>query len=294
MTESQPGGEPQPSHSVADRTTAQVRSIIEAAEDVADSVKREADERARSTVEQARDQATQMLRAAQREADGLLLERRRRISELSDTLMARGEALLAEFAEAQELSEKLRQVAARLEDTAAALLAEADTAPVRAAPGASAADEPPRAAGAIEEPLPGGAPTAVAPHPPTDDAEGAPPPPPDPPPYGNVASFDRARDRQAVHAEPGRPPASDALTAAGSNDATTPGSTASSPADSSASTAADSTDEELLRRARLVASQMAVAGGTRKEIAAHLQRSLDVEDPAGILNAVLGSHDARL
>ena len=78
----------------------QVRSIISAAEGVADALKREAERRGELRVREAEGEAARLIAIARQEADNLVNERRRRIGELSDLIVQRSEATLAGLEEA--------------------------------------------------------------------------------------------------------------------------------------------------------------------------------------------------
>ena len=178
-----------------------VRAIVAAAEGMASAVREEADQYAEARRREAEEEAGQRLREARERADRLVQERLLRMSELSDSIVARAEAVLDRLGVAEEVRRQLDQIVGSLGDAAQQLTDE-------------------QAA--------------------FDEVRPMPPPGEDRPPLRPVEPLD--------------PPQSE--------------------------------HDQHLESARLVALQMAVAGRSREEVAAHLREAFSLEDPEPILEQI--------
>ena len=131
--------------------TRRIGSILEA-------VQREADK----MLAEARGEAQQQIELGKRQADGPLAGRQRRIAELSDTLIAHAESVVAQLEEMELVRESFRRLLRALGEAADRVTAEATAPPPTAVPSLPAPGlfEPTAAAPAIPIPPP------VAPIPP--------------------------------------------------------------------------------------------------------------------------------
>ena len=104
------------------------------------AVEREADR----IVEEVREQAEHELEVARRQADGLVAERQRRISELSDALVERAEMVLERLADAQGIRNSFERLVGALAQAADHLTLETEpgSGPARVAPRIRAVAEP--------------------------------------------------------------------------------------------------------------------------------------------------------
>ena len=222
-----------------------------------DAVEREADR----LMEEARVQAEQQVELARRQADGLVAERQRRISELSDELIERTESLLERLDETAPIRDSFNHLLQSLSHAADRLAFEIES------------DDGGRRA----------APATAAP---------APEPPPPPPPRAEPESPPRSVEEptRVRHLRPSlepsgvRPPApaaeGEAAAAGGWGWATPPGQ-----------------DPQLVQRARQAAIQMAAAGTTRSQVASYLRGSLGIDEPDPLLDEIFGAgtaDDARV
>lgn len=209
-------GDHRGSHEVSER----VRSLIMAAEKVADAVTREARRRSEGRLHDAEVEASQRLEAARREADALVTEQRLRISQLTDAIVERAERVLGDLDEAKAARARLETLIRSLDEASSQL-----------------------------------------------EHEG-----------GNGRLDHRTG---AVHRLPGpvdRPPAPRR-----SPDLRSPGVTSEPfPKDAERSYGARREPPGL------VAKAMAGAGSSRGDVAAHLQRTFDLNDPHKILDEVFG------
>ena len=239
-------------HPVASEVAEHIRSVIGAAEAAANAVRHEAEQQAAARKRTAEEEARRIIEDAKRDAAALLEERIRRINDLSDDVIERAETILARLERAAEVRRELETLVGELGETAAQMARELSD--ERGAPAAAPVQrrEPP--APAAPEPEPVGRPEAPA-------AE-APAPPPEP-------AEEEARPLRVARAEE--------ETAVSITDLM------ARPAER---TRAEE-DDELLG-ARLVALQMAVAGGNRGEVEAHLTRAFDLPNPQSILDDVFG------
>jgi hypothetical protein len=180
-----------------------------------------------------------ILEDARRDADALLAERRRRISELSDSVVERTEQVVVELDRAADVRRQLQDLADSLGAMAERMARElAEGRPLPPVEPAREAPEPDVAAPkAGDEPEPAG----------TDGAEEA------------ATDEEPAKVVELAEQRPDRDEADDRR----------------------------EPDERL--NARLVALQMAVAGGSRSEVEVHLRRNFEVNDLNGILDDVFGN-----
>ncbi|MFN8112985.1 MAG: hypothetical protein U0R51_07275 [Solirubrobacterales bacterium] len=223
--------------------------------------------------EEARSDANRYLDDARRQADALVAERRQRIAELSDELVAKSEAVVSRLDDAEPVRGGFENLVRALGDAAERLAEEADPeAPVPAVPPAA----PPMPAAPAYEPAPGATPaTTFAPPPPAPRPEYATPYPPSAP----------APPAQPA-AQPVAPPPEPARPAAAGSFREQP-HPARAPAPAGFAQPRGTTWREL-DDARVVAIRMASGGSTRSEVGDHLQRNMGVADPSRTLDEVFG------
>jgi hypothetical protein len=245
-------------HPVASEVAERIRSVIGAAEAAAGAVRHEAEQQAASRRRAAEEEARHYVEDAKRDAAAMLQERIRRINELSDAIIERSEEILSRLERADEVRRELQSLVDELGHTAARLAREVGEEAPSAAPAAAAQPEP-----ELAEPEP-----APAPRP-----EPETPATPEPAAVGE----DTPSLRVAEPAEQAEPPAEEEEPAASITDLLT----------RPAEPPTGGEDDQLLG-ARLVALQMAVAGGNRGEVEAHLRRAFDLLNPQSILDDVFG------
>jgi hypothetical protein len=236
-------------HPVASEVAERIRSVIGAAEAAAGAVRHEAEQQAASRKRAAEEEARRIVEDAKRDAQALLEERVRRINELSDSIIERSETILSRLDRADEVRRELQSLVDELGSTAARLAREAGE--ERDVPAAKAEPEPEPEP--IEEPDP--EPVAEEPEPAAEEPEVE----PETPPALRVATVDAEIPASNITDLPARP--------------------------------ADRTraeEDDQLLGARLVALQMAVAGGNRGEVESHLIRAFDLPNPQSILDDVFG------
>lgn len=257
--------------SLAGDASRRVHSIIAAAESEAALLRREAEREAERLRREAEDEAARIVDQARAYADDAVRERLRRIGELSDAAVERTEMLLDRMSGAAQVKGQLESLMRALGDAAEAVAREVAGSAVQPAPEArprepdrSRPPEPPREAQRSPEPE---APSPAEP-PPADEAPADEPLPPAPadeagarpePPEG-------ADQRPARLVAQGKPPAP---------------------------RRGRGKVESQFDGARLVALQMAVAGSTREEVAAELERTFDLPDSSPILDDVFGTAGPR-
>ena len=245
-------------HEMASEVSERIRAIISSAEAAANAVRHEAEQRAQVKRRLADDEAKRIVEDARRDAEAFLAERIRRISELSDAVVERGEGIVMRLDRAEEVRRQLQGLADALGESAEEL--------------------------AIE--LGGGTATAPAERrQPLSDAEREKPPPLRPPTEPPMAE----EPAPEVDDEIAEDPTVGELAAEAEEDEVVPvelvpDEPQEAPAEEQA---AREPDEQL--SARLVALQMAVAGGKREEVESHLQRTFDIGDVTKILDDVFGS-----
>ena len=219
------GGEESVSGELGER----VRALVAAAEGMAAAVRSDADNYALTRRREVDAEAERRLREASEQADALLAERLTRISDLSDRILERAEAVLERLESAEEVRAQLVGLTRALGDTAERLGREL---------GEEATGHRPQATESGPEPEP-----------------------------------EEEEHPMAEHVRPLRPP--------GERDrvprALRPVAPAHVPREDA---------DTRLDDARLVALQMAVAGRSRDEVAAHLRTAFDVGNPDAILDNV--------
>lgn len=112
--ESAAGGEESVSGELGER----VRALVAAAESMAAAVRSDADQYAAERRREADAETERRLREASEQADALLAERLSRISDLSDRIMERAEAVLERLESAEEVRAQLTELTRALGDTA--------------------------------------------------------------------------------------------------------------------------------------------------------------------------------
>lgn len=112
-------------HPVSAEVSERVRAVLSSAEAAASALRHEAEEEAYRRRRISEEESRQYLEDARRDADAFLQERLRRISELSDTILERGEQILARLDHADEVRGQLQSLVEGLGETAARLAADA-------------------------------------------------------------------------------------------------------------------------------------------------------------------------
>jgi hypothetical protein len=250
---------------VAAEVSRHVRSILGEAEAAATAIRHDAEQQSQQRRRAVEEEAREILAAARREADALVEERVRRISELSDSLWTRAEGLVGRFEQAEDLRAQLGELIDGLGRTAARLAHEAN---VQEHVGPAEHDD-------AHEPAP------------------APEPQPAPEPHREAATGDAApvagpdgREPPEVELAGESQPGSTQLRAVGEQEGTPAESQVEEPQVSSPPQGAT---EDSRLQARLVALQMAVAGGNRGEVEGHLRRAFDLARPETILDDIFGA-----
>jgi len=273
--------------SIATDISVEVAAIVSAAESAAAAIRHRADQEAQARRREAEVEARGRLSRAAVEADQLVVERLRRISELSDSVVERARAVVDQLDQAEEARRQLNGLLAALAKTAERVAQELDDRPDTGgtgappqAPVARFAPQEPRESFLPQEPREsshvgtseggeaGGDAASTAVTPPAVEAERPPvdevrplaaPAAPGPAEGQATAEVVQLARPPAVDAEPAAAPDSRQRREAGDMDG-----------------------------ARLVALQMAVAGSTRGEVATHLKREYHIAEPHGILDDVFG------
>ncbi len=252
-------------HELASEVSERIRTIISSAEAAANAVRHEADQKAQVKRRAAEEEARLIIEDARREAEAYLAQRVRRISELSDTIVERAETILSRLDRATEAKRQLQGLADSLGETAERMsreIAEGDLSPAEPAePTPSVPAVPVEAASQPESAV-----AEVEPEPEVPEVE------PEP---------EAAVEPEPVAAAPEPEPAAPEADAGEDHDGDSSGPTIVQLAEQRREP-----DEQL--NARLVALQMAVAGGSRAEVEVHLKRNFDVNDLKSILNDVFG------
>lgn len=287
-------------HELASEVSERIRAIISSAEAAANAVRHEAEQRAQVRRRLAEDEARKVVEDARRDAEAFLAERLRRISELSDAVVERGEGIVMRLERAEEVRRQLQGLADALGESAEELARELGT----DTPERRTEAKPPR----LRPPTDIERPEAVA-----ESAAGEETP---------VAESERlAAEAEALVAEAEAAAAQEEASATEEDasvaeaeasidaelaDDPTVGELAADAREDSeepplvpvelvpdepepARAASREPDEQL--SARLVALQMAVAGGKRDEVETHLRRTFDLDDVTQILDDVFGSDD---
>jgi hypothetical protein len=233
-----------------------IESILDAAERAAAGIRQDAEERARRYLEESRQKADQI--AEQRVGE---------LSALTDTLMNRARAV------AQQSDELL----AALDDAGRRLLN-------TARPGGNAGSPDPYATG--QEPLQGAPPPIPPAAPAAQPAPQVqqPPPPPPPPPAAPVPQAAPPPVPPPVQAPPQGPPQMPPQ--AQPPPPPPPVPQQAPPAPLAAAPPPGRNDSRVSEGARLLATQMAVAGSTRDEIAWRLREEFAIHDATAILDEI--------
>jgi hypothetical protein len=250
-------------HELASEVSERIRAIISSAEAAANAVRHESEQAAQSRRRAAEDQAQRIVRDAKTDAEALVTERIRRINELSDGIVERGEKIVAQLDRAEDVRRQLQSLADSLGETAASLARDlgGEARSVPPAPPQPAVVEADEGDTAVEE---------------------------------DVAAEPGSTVARVVEREPAAPAAEEGSTDEGASEVVDlveqrreslrrEEETVEEPA------ADDRREPDEQLSARLVALQMAVAGGNRGEVAEHLRRTFDVGDLEGILDDVFGS-----
>jgi uncharacterized coiled-coil protein SlyX len=289
-------------HELATEVGERVRTIIAAAEAAANALRHEAEQTAAVRRRIAEEEAARIIEDAKADADAYLAERIRRIAELSDTVVERAETIVSRLDRAEDVRRQLQALADALGESAERLASEvrigtppptvrspsssppATGAPPAPAPPSETAAEQPMGSGSMpapaapsfevepaapEAPPAGGAiPAPEAPAPVTEgrapEEAVAAPPPPEPEPEPATVTEPDAAAQDVVRLDRREPPEADTAVTPERPDA----------------------DQQL--GARLVALQMAVAGGARGEVETHLLRTFDLIDCTSILDDIFG------
>lgn len=255
MEERQRSGEFDLGHGVAAEVSQRIRSILGEAEAAAAAMRHEAEEEAQQRLRAADDEARGLVADAQRKSDALVQERIRWISERSDALLDRTDRVVRRLEQAELLRGQLAELADALGSTAEEIARE------------WAADAT-TASGTAPEPEPPAVTREPEPEPPFDEFDDA-------EPVDAIVEPAQAEDESAFARGLELRVVADA-------DA---GVDRREPPEAGAEDAAQA-DEQLA--ARLVALQMAVAGGNRAEVEGHLRRAFDLDAPEPILDDVFG------
>jgi hypothetical protein len=255
-------------HEMATEVAERIRSVIAAAEAAAGAVRHEAEQQAAGRRRAAEEEARHIVDDARRDAQALLEERVRRISGMSDTILERSEGLLSRLDRADEVRRELQMLVDELGQTAAKLAGEAGA----------------------QKPAPAPEPRRVKPEPePVAEPEPAPEP-------VRPAAVEEATAEKAAEPEPA-PPEPEPAELPAEEPSTPPLRVAEEQEEVSASVTdllsrpqqpTRAEEDDQLLGARLVALQMAVAGGNRGEVEAHLIRAFDLPNPQSILDDVFG------
>lgn len=104
--------------SVSGELAERVRALVAAAEGMAAAVRSDADAYAVARRRDADEEAERRLREAGEQADALLAERLGRISDLSDRILERGEAVLERIDQAEQVRSQLESLSRALGETA--------------------------------------------------------------------------------------------------------------------------------------------------------------------------------
>ena len=230
---------------------------------------------------------------ARRHADGLVAERQRRISELSDELIAKSEAVVARLDDAAPVRQGFENLVRALGDAAERLSHESEAASADFA-------APPFHEGARPQPsgMPQQQPPAYRPVPQQPPAPAVPSehlPTPRPNPFADPPAYGEQPPPPPAPPPPWQPPTADPgpLPPPAPLQPTDPAP--QQPPDRPP--AAPGTTWRDLDDARIVALQMATAGRTRGDVRMHLHRVLAISDPEPTLDEIFGpdtDDDARV
>jgi vacuolar-type H+-ATPase subunit H len=230
-----------------------VQSIVSAAEAEAAGLLRDAEREAELMRREAQAEADRIVEDARRRADELVDERMRLLSEMTDGIVERTEMLFERIDATGHVRRQFDELLRGLGEAAESVGRESGSRRVVGRPAAHVSRPAPRV------------PPASAPAPP-------------PPPVTHTARPASASVRPAPAPEPAPPPRRDPVPPRPE-----PVQRAPEPA-----RRVDDHNDARFDGARLVALQMAVAGSTREEVHAELQRAFRLADPSSILDDVFG------
>lgn len=223
---------------------------------------------------------------ARRHADGLVAERQRRISELSDELIAKSEAVVARLDDAAPVRQGFENLVRALGDAAERLSHESEAASADFA-------APPFHEGARPQQPPAYRPVPQQPPAPAVPSQHLPTPRPNP--FADPPAYGEQPPPPPAPPPPWQPPTADPgpLPPPAPLQPTDPAP--QQPPDKPP--AAPGTTWRDLDDARIVALQMATAGRTRGDVRMHLHRVLAISDPEPTLDEIFGpdtDDDARV
>ena len=224
---------------------------------ILDAVEREAQKQR----EEARAEAAAYLERATRTADELVADRKRRISELSDELVRKTEAVVSRLDDAAPVQQGFESLVRALGYAAQRLSDEALSRPTGVQPSSA-------------RHVPGPQPPPYAPARPFEAAPQPPPRFPEPPPAGPADHLSYGTEA----AQPGPGPQSHPARAP-----STPGRQTPLPPGREAGGRAEVDDP------RTVATRLAATGATRAEVRDHLHRALGMADATAILDEIFGA-----
>ncbi len=127
-------------HPVSSEVSERIRAVLSSAEAAASALRHEAEQEAYRRRRASEEESRQYLEDARRDADAFLQERLKRISELSDSILERGEQILTRLDHAEDVRRQLQELVNGLGETASRLAADARGESVR--PAAQPAPEP--------------------------------------------------------------------------------------------------------------------------------------------------------
>jgi hypothetical protein len=227
-----------------------VQSIVSTAEAEASGLLRDAEREAELIRREAQAEADRIVDDARRRADELVAERMQLLADMSDGIVERTEVLFERIDAAGHVRRQFDDLLRSLAEAAESVAR--DSGVRRAAPRSSAHVPRPSTH----------APRPPAPRPASAPVEAAPPAPPAPAPPAPArrepAPAPRVRRPEPLQSAP------------------------------QPSRRVDDHNDARFDGARLVALQMAVAGSTREEVHAELQRAFRLADPSSILDDVFG------
>jgi hypothetical protein len=150
-------------HPVSAEVSERVRAVLSSAEAAASALRHEAEQEAHRRRRATEEETRQYLDDARRDAEAFLQERLRRISELSDAILERGEQILARLDHAEDVRRQLQGLVDSLGETAERLAADAHGQTPGPAPAAAPEPEPEPAPAPAPEPEPEPEPVALHP-----------------------------------------------------------------------------------------------------------------------------------
>jgi hypothetical protein len=124
LDEQNPASHPAGEHELASEVSERIRAIISSAEAAANAVRHEAAQRAQVKRRVADEEARRIVDGARQDAEAFLAERIRRIAELSDAVVERGEGIVMRLDRAEEVRRQLQGLADALGESAEELARE--------------------------------------------------------------------------------------------------------------------------------------------------------------------------